>query len=110
MSVNKIRKIVYAISAVAVVCFFVYPQPTIAVVGALILQTLAYITIAGKSTIDGYLLSGISILLIGLLPSDHPFIVHSEYYENIRWGIIAVGVSVILISLTVLFRAARRQH
>lgn len=110
MSIKKIRKVVYVISALAVVCFFVFPQPSIAVIGALILQTVAYITIAGKSPVDGYLLSGISILLIGLLPSDHPFIARSEFFENIRWGIIAAGVSVILISLTVLFRAARQHH
>ncbi len=110
MSVKKIRRAAYAICALAILCFFVYPEPTLAVVGALILQTLAYVTIAGKSPIDGYLLTGVSVLLIGLLPSEHPFIAHSDFFENIRWGIIAFGVSVIVISLTVLFRAARHQH
>ena len=110
MSITNIRKWTYCISTLAVICFFVFPEPSIAVVGALILQTLAYVTIAGKSPVDGYLLSGISILLIGLLPTDHPFIAHSEYFENIRWGIIAVGVSVIVISLAVILRAEHHHH
>ena len=110
MIITNIRKWAYAISTLAVIFFFVFPEPTIAVVGALILQTLAYITIAGKSPIDGYLLSGISILLIGLVPTDHPFIAHSEFFESIRWGIIAVGVSAIVISLTVILRTEHHHH
>ena len=67
-----IRRAAYLISALAVVCFFALPDPNLAIICALLLQTLAYIVVAGKSTPDGSVLTGVTIVLIGLWPADHP--------------------------------------
>ena len=90
---KSIRKTPYSISAVAVICFFLVPDPFISVVGALLLQTLAFMIIAGKSTPDGLLLTGVSFLLIGMLPSDHPFVSASDAYQDARWVLLAIGAA-----------------
>jgi hypothetical protein len=71
---TSLRKTAYGISALAIAWFFLFPQPYVALTGALLLQTLAYTIIAGNSAGDGIVLSGISLLLIGSLPGDHPLI------------------------------------
>lgn len=88
-----IRRSAYLISAMAVVCFFAFPDPNIAIIGALLLQTLAYIVIAGQSTADGIVLTGITILLFGLLPADHPLI-RNDFFEHVRIWIIITGLGV----------------
>ena len=101
---NTARKAAYSISAIAVFCFFVVPEPMISVVGALVLQTLAFMIVAGKSTPDGLLLTGISFLLIGLLPSEHPFVLGSEAYEQARWVLLAIGAALSTSMLAIIVR------
>jgi hypothetical protein len=96
-----LRRTVYAISALATGWFFLFPQPWIALSGALFLQTLAYTTIAGKSAADGIILSGISLLLIGCLPGNHPLI-RGPFFETVRLWIIAGGTILLLSGLLVL--------
>lgn len=98
---TSIRLSAYAISALAVACFFLFPEPNLALIGALLLQTLAYIVVAGKSTPDGIVLTGITILLIGSLPADHPLI-REPFFENIRLWIILIGVVVVMSGLLLL--------
>ncbi len=69
-----LRKYAYSISALAVACFFLLPHPYVSVVGALLLQTLAFVVIAGKSAADGIILTGITFLLVGSLGTEHPLI------------------------------------
>ena len=40
------RRNAYLTSALAVACFFLFPEPNIALVGTLLLQTLAFIMVA----------------------------------------------------------------
>jgi hypothetical protein len=97
----SIRTTVYAISATAVAWFFLFPQPYAALAGALLLQTLAYTTIAGKSAADGIVLSGISMLLIGFLPEGHPLI-RGPFFETVRLWIICAGTILLLTGLLIL--------
>ncbi len=101
---NTARKTAYSISAIAVFCFFVVPEPMVSVVGALLLQTLAFIIVAGKSTPDGLLLTGISFLLIGLLPSEHPILLGSETFEDARWVLLAIGAALCTSMLAIIVR------
>jgi len=80
------RKTAYAISVRAIAWFFLYPQPYAALTGALLL-ILAYTIIAEKSAADGIVLSGISLLLIGILPEDHPPS-REPFFESVRFWII----------------------
>jgi len=96
--INGLRKYAYTMSALAVACFFLAPNPTLAIVGALLLQTLAFIVIAGKSLPDGILLSGITLILIGLLPDSHP-IVREVYFSEIKVWFLIGGITVALASL-----------
>jgi hypothetical protein len=98
---TSLRTTVYAISALAIAWFFLFPQPYVALTGALLLQTLAYTAIAGKSAADGIVLSGISMLLIGLLPEDHPLI-RGPFFESVRLWIIASGTILLLTGLLIL--------
>jgi hypothetical protein len=98
---TSMRKTAYAISALAIAWFFLFPQPYVALTGALLLQTLAYTTIAGKSAADGIVLSGISLLLIGFLPGDHPLI-RGPFFESVRFWIIGVGTILLLTGLWIL--------
>lgn len=98
---DRMRAIAYAISAMAIVCFAFFPEPRLAVVGALILQTGAYVVIAGRSALDGYVLAGISLILFGSLPADHPFIMN-DFYSSIRWWLIGAGAAVVALSLVLL--------
>ena len=105
-----LRRTAYTISALAVVCFFALPDPNLAIIGALLLQTLAYIVVAGKSTADGIVLTGITILLIGFLPSDHPLI-RGDFYEAIRLWIIITGILVGLAGIVLIAgRLRSRSH
>jgi hypothetical protein len=96
-----IRMTVYAISAVAIAWFFLFPQPYVALTGAMLLQTLAYTAIAGKSAADGIVLSGISMLLIGFLPENHPMI-REPFFETVRLWIIGIGTILLLTGLLLL--------
>ncbi|MDX1696999.1 MAG: hypothetical protein R3308_01880 [Thiohalobacterales bacterium] len=98
------RKSAYMISALAIAWFFLFPLPNVAIIGALLLQTLAYVTIAGKSPADGIVLTGITVLLLGSLPGDHP-LMRGEYYQDIRPWIIAVGVAVLCLGLLLVYRS-----
>lgn len=95
------RRSAYLISALAVVCFFTLPDPNLAIIVALLLQTLAYIVVAGKSTPDGIILSGITIVLLGLLPADHPLI-RGEFFETMRLWVILSGVLISLAGMLLL--------
>ncbi len=105
---TSIRTAVYAISAVAIAWFFLYPQPYVALTGAMLLQTLAYTAIAGKSAADGIVLSGISMLLIGFLPEDHPLF-RGPFFETVRLWIIGTGTILLLTGLLVLALNRRRR-
>ena len=98
---TSIRTTVYAISAAAIAWFFLFPQPYVAVTGALLLQTLSYTAIAGKSAADGIVLSGISMLLIGCLPEGHPLI-RGPFFETVRLWIVGAGMILILTGLMIL--------
>ncbi len=93
------RKWVYSITAVAVLWFLFFPEDHVAVVGALILQTIAYIAVAGRSMVDGFLLSGISTVLIGLIPTVHPHLLRSEFLEQISASIVLLGVLIVIASV-----------
>ena len=53
------RRVTCIITVLAVACFFLFPEPYTAIIGALLLQTLAFIVIAGKSAADGIVLTGL---------------------------------------------------
>jgi hypothetical protein len=97
----RTRRSAYLISALAIVCFFTLPDPNLAIVVALLLQTLAYIVVAGKSTPDGIILTGITVVLLGLLPADHPLI-RGDFFETIRLWVILSGVLVSLAGMLLL--------
>ncbi|NOR40815.1 MAG: hypothetical protein GQ537_06380 [Gammaproteobacteria bacterium] len=101
------RKYAYMTSVLAIVCFFLFPEPNIAVIGALLLQTLAYIMIAGRSTADGIILSGVTVLLIGSIPADHPMI-RGPYFNDIKPWIFVTGIVVVVLGLLLVVRQARR--
>jgi hypothetical protein len=96
--INGLRKYTYTISALAIACFFLVPDPTLAIIGALLLQTLAFIVIAGKSLPDGIMLTGITILLLGVLPADHPLI-RGEFYGSVKQSLVLAGAGIIVVSL-----------
>jgi hypothetical protein len=104
-----LRKYAYTISVLAVVCFFLFPEPNLAIIGALLLQTLAYIVIAGQSTADSIVLTGISVILIGSLPADHPLI-HGPYFQSVRPWIIVTGIGVFIFGLVLVGRQLQRRH
>ena len=101
--IARLRKFAYTISALAVACIFLVPDPDLAIIGALLLQTAAYITIAGKSTADGIVLTGITVLLIGFLPADHPLI-RGPFFGSIRLWIIITGICVLVAGLLLVAR------
>ncbi len=103
------RKIVYSLSALAVLIFFFFPEPQVAVVGALILQTLAFVVIAGTSPVDGLLLCAISILLIGSIPPDNPLVAGSQAYEDARWPLLVAGAILALLMVAVILYTSRRE-
>ncbi len=96
--INALRKYAYTISALAIACFFLVPDPTLAIIAALLLQTLAFIVIAGKSLPDGVLLTGITILLLGVLPAGHPLI-RGEFYGSLKQWLVIAGAVIIVASL-----------
>jgi hypothetical protein len=95
------RITVYAISAAAIGWFFLFPQAYVALTGAMLLQTLAYTAIAGKSAADAIILSGISMLLIGSMPEGHPMI-RGPFFETVRLWIIGAGMILLLTGLLLL--------
>jgi len=104
-----LRKYAYMISALAVACFFLVPEPNVALIGALLLQTLAYIRIAGQSTADGIVLTGITLLLIGSLSNDHPLI-RGPYFNDIKPWIFVAGIVIFAVGLLLVLRQVRRCH
>ena len=107
--ITGLRKYAYITSGLAIACFFVFPEPDLAVIGALLLQTLAYIMIAGKSTADGITLSGVTVLLLGSIPADHPMI-RGPYFNDIRPWILVAGTVVLVAGLLLVVRQARRGY
>jgi hypothetical protein len=105
---QRTRKIAYAVSAVAILCFFLVPDPELSVLGALVLQTLAFVIVAGKSPLDGLLLSGISLILIGLLPAEHPFVAGAQAYQQARWVLLTTGVGLAVLMLAIIVYRLRR--
>lgn len=101
------RKVSYSMSALAVLIYLLFPEPVTALVLALCLQTAAFIVIGGSSPLDGFLLTGISVLMIGLLPADHPLVHASSYFEQLRTGLLMIGGSLVLVSISVLYYRAR---
>lgn len=104
---KDLRKRVYGFSGLAVLVFFLVPNPYGSVVGALTLQTIAYLAIAGRSPWDGMLLVGISLLLVGLLPLEHPLVAESQHYVRARWGLLAAGTGLALGMLLIILRRHR---
>ncbi len=108
---NTLRIIAYSISVIAILFYFLFPEPSVAVTGALIIQTVAFITVAGKSFVDGLLLVGISVALIGLLPLDHPLVAESAYFEKARWTLMFVGLGVaISMAIVVIYRIRKESQ
>jgi hypothetical protein len=101
----------YSVSAIAIAFYFLFPEPSIAVTGAMIIQTIAFITVAGKSFADGLLLVGVSLALIGLLPMDHPLVAHSTYFENVRWTLVFSGLGLGLsMAVIVIYKIRKDSH
>ena len=67
----------------------------------MLLHTLAYMAIAGKSAANGIVLSGISMLLIGFLPEGYPLI-RGPFFEAVRLWTIATGAILLLSGLLIL--------
>ncbi len=105
---KKTRVIAYSLSTAAIACYFLYPDLEIAISAALMIQTLAFITIAGKSFADGLLLVGISTILIGIMPAENPLILGSEFYKNTRLVLILLGTVLVLINLTIIVLKERK--
>lgn len=106
--IARLRIYAYSISALAVACFFLLPYPNLAVMGALLLQTIAFIIIAGKSAPDGIVLTGITFFLVGALSADHPLI-RDGYFTEIRPWILVTGAGFVVAGLLlVIFRSYRR--
>ena len=97
------------ISALAAACFFLFPEPDIAIIGALFLQTLAFVIIAGKSTADSIVLAGITVLLMGLIPADHPLI-RGPFFETAKPWIAGIGIAVIVSGMLLIGRQFRDRH
>jgi hypothetical protein len=98
---TSVRTPVYAISAAAIAWFFLFPQPYLALIGAMLLQTVAYTLIAGRSAADAIAISGISLLLIGLLPENHPLI-RGPFFDTVRVWIIGAGAILLLSGLLII--------
>ncbi len=101
--ITGFRKYAYMTSVLAIACFFLFPDPDIAIIGALLLQTLAFIMIAGQSPADGIVLTGITVLLIGSIPDDHPLI-REPYFNEIKPWILVTGIVVFVIGLLLVLR------
>jgi hypothetical protein len=101
-----LRRAAYLISALAVACFFLLPEPDTAIIVALLLQTLAFMVIAGKSAADGIVLTGITVLLIGLIPADHP-LVREPFFITVKPWFVAIGIAVIVFGLLLIGSHAR---
>jgi hypothetical protein len=83
------------------------PYPHIAVIGALLLQTVAFIIISGKSVADGIVLTGITFLLIGSLSADHPMI-REAYFGEIRPWILTIGVVTVITGILLVIKLSYR--
>jgi len=105
--ITGFRKYAYITSVLGIACFFLFPEPNTAIIGALLLQTLAYIMIAGHSTADGLVLTGITVLLIGSIPADHPLI-REPYFNDIRPWILVTGIAVFITGLLLMHRSGQR--
>ena len=103
--IARLRIYAYSISALAVACFFLLPYPNLAIIGALLLQTVAFVAIAGKSAPDGIILTGITFLLVGALSADHPLI-RGDFFPEIRPWILLAGAGFVIAGLAlVIFRS-----
>ena len=98
---TSMRVTVYAISAAAIAWFFLFPRSYVSLTGAMLLQTLAYTAIAGKSAADAIILSGISMLLIGFLPEGHPML-RGPFFDTVRLWVIGAGMILLLTGLSIL--------
>ena len=105
--ITGFRKYAYITSVLAIACFFLFPEPNTALIGALLLQTLAYIMIAGHSIADGLVLTGITVLLIGSIPADHPLI-KEPYFIEIQPWILVTGVAILITGLLLMRRSGKR--
>ena len=105
--ITGFRKYAYITSGLAIACFFLFPEPNTAIIGALLLQTLAYIMIAGHSIADGLVLTGITVLLIGSIPADHPLI-KEPYFIEIQPWILVTGIVVFITGLLLMRRSGKR--
>ena len=105
--ITGFRKYAYITSGLAIACFFLFPEPNTAIFGALLLQTLAYIMIAGHSIADGLVLTGITVLLIGSIPADHPLI-KEPYFIDIQPWILVTGVAILITGLLLMRRSGKR--
>lgn len=108
---GTLRIVAYSISVIAILFYFFFPEPSVAVTGAMIIQTVAFITVAGRSFTDGLLLVGISIALIGLLPLDHPLVSHSLHFEKVRWTLVIAGLGIaISMAVLVIYKIRKQSH
>lgn len=106
MDMAGLRRVAYLLSALAVACFFLFPEPNTAIIGTLLLQTLAFIVIAGRSAADGIVLTGITILLIGMISADHP-LVREPYFLTVKPWFVAIGIALIVTGLLLIGRQFR---
>lgn len=107
---KTIRVTAYSFSVLAACCYLLYPDTGVSLPVALMIQTLAFITVAGQSVADGVLLSGISIIFIGLMPPEPLWASRMNFYENPRLTLIIIGAGLVLLMLAAIVRKARRAH
>ncbi len=105
---TNLRIATYTLSFIAILFYFLFPEPNIAILGALVIQTVAFISIANKSLVDGLLLVGISFMLIGFLPSDHPMISNTAYFEEVRWPLAFSGAGLAVVMLIIVIHRIRK--
>lgn len=105
---KNLRIATYTLSFIAILFYFLFPEPNIAVFGALVIQTIAFISIANKSLVDSLLLAGISLMLIGFLSPDHPIISNPAYFEQVRWPLAFSGAGLAVVMLVIVIYRIRK--
>jgi membrane-bound ClpP family serine protease len=104
---KTMRVTAYSFSVFAACCYLLYPDTGVSLPIALMILTLAFITVAGKSVADGILLSGISTIFIGLAPPERPWTSGIHFYENPRWTLILIGTGLVLLMLALIVHKER---
>ena len=74
------------------------------------MQTLAFITIAGRSPLDGMVIAGISFLIMGLLPAQHPILLRAASHPANRVWLITAGIAMVIFAAGLLYHRTHPHH